>query len=53
MWLTSHDFRNLRNSLLIKLVPLSVIRVAGAPCVAKTGLIALMRALLTKVRELV
>ena len=48
MWLTPHDFRNLRNSLLMKLVPLSVIRVAGAPCVAKTGLIALMRALLLR-----
>ena len=48
MWLTSYDFRNLQNSLLMKLVPLSVIRVAGVPCVAKTGLIALMRALLLR-----
>ena len=48
MWLTSNDFRNLRNSLQMKLVPLSVIRVAGAPCVTKTGLIALMRKLLLR-----
>ena len=48
MWLTSHDFRSLRNSLLIKLVPLSVIRVAGG----KDRFDCFDEGIATKVREL-